>query len=163
MNQDETLLTKEMNDIEHEVFHMDQVAYVDAMDEYEARIAEYERMVEILKRKLKEKEEHVDFLNKNSDFMMEENYKISLFNGELELRHAKSELENVHLKRRLDEVNSNNEHLQEKVHNLEWQVQQEQQFVSELKCALEGFLFDQDLYEALQNEECDEEQVQWFE
>ena len=135
--QDETTFSKELYDIEMELLHMDQERYLNIADQVEQLLQEQK----ITKRKMEDLEARNMELERMVEIMKE--------------RCDKLNTENMHLARRRDELSQSNHILGERNSNLEAQLHDELLWADQMKHSLENVLFDQDLLQALHNNEED--------
>lgn len=143
-----------MDDLENELFQMDQERYCAAMNEYEMELVESKKDIAQLKEALTEANRELKLLKQEISRMYDKAY-------EADMKIHQLEVENTRLHNVRDEMVDTIEYCEEKNKNLEAQVHNEQLFAGRLKWALEGFLFDQDLQEALRNNE-EDSQVDLF-
>lgn len=136
--ENESLWSKEMHDVELEIAHMDQETYCDTMDGMKQRVKEADLMYITSMNLLRNKDRELKTLKSKLDAQ---------------------DLEIMHLYRRKDELSRTNEHLQEKIDNLEWQLRCALQELEDNKSLAAEVLFDQDLKESFRQAVANSEMI----
>jgi len=144
-----------MNEVENEMLHMDTERYCATLEHYETAMMELDKEIFVLKETNRALQDEVRIRRETFEEAMDQL-------EESKRQNLHLNVVNKRLMKLRDDMVGTVEHEREKNRNLEEQLKDEKKFANEVKFALEGFLFDQDIQEALKTDEEEREVTGWF-